>query len=187
MCLNNSLNRFWSRLEDFKLSLHTSVLEKGHKTMNAIREKLSMLDTETYYRTADQVEIHHLMLAALSRRVYKDNIETNEVEVLDYNGFVTLLHMIFISMPRRSGKTEAIIQMIAVLLLVIENFKVIAISPSFRAAGDDSGLLDGVKRILKQHFGVFKFEKHNSEVLKIKFSDTDTRTLCSYPGGAADK
>ena len=182
-----SSNIVLNRLEEFEQSLNTSALENGNKTMNTIREKLAMLDTEKYYRTADQRQFHQLMLAALAVYIYGKALEGNEIEVLEYNNFETLLHMVFLTMPRRSGKSECIYQMIAVLLLCCPGITMVAIAPSFRAAGDDLGLLSGVKRILREHFGVERFYQSRAEVIKYKVSATDIRTLCSYPGGAADK
>jgi hypothetical protein len=89
-------------------------------------------------------------------------------------------------MPRRIGKTELVAQLVAVLLLTVENIKIIAVSPSFRAAGGDSGLIAHVKRILINHLHFKRFDS-NEECIKYHKSVSDVRSFHSYPGGAPDK
>jgi hypothetical protein len=175
------------RFEEFERSLHGSALDKGHAIMNDIRAKLAHIDTETYYRTPDQCLLQNVLISGLCRFAYKNAVEDHENEILRYNNFQSLKQQVFLSMPRRYGKSEMAYQLAAVLLLTCPGIKIVVISPSSRSAGDDAGFMDGVKRILRDSFGITKFWKENSEVLKYKINDHDIRTLCSYPGGAADK
>lgn len=175
------------RFEEFERSLHGSILDKGHSIMNAIRKLLAQIDSEKYYRTPDQRLLQHHLTSALSRFIYGNAVQDHENEILRYNNFESLKQLIFLSMPRRYGKSEMAYQITAVLLLTCPRIKIVVISPSSRSAGDDAGFMDGVKRILRDVFGITKFFKANGEILKHKIHDRDIRVLCSFPGGAADK
>lgn len=183
---SNKRTRILTRNEEFQLLTGASGLQKGHAVMHSIRQTLSRLDSETYYRSAVQRQNQEIILSGIVRRIYGQDVRNHELEVLEHNGFQSLSRVIGMTMPRRIGKTELVAQLVAVLLLTVENIKIIAVSPSFRAAGGDSGLISHVKRILINHLGFKKFDT-NEECIKIHKSVADIRSFHSYPGGAPDK
>jgi hypothetical protein len=176
--------RLKTRHERFRQSLKESIVERGHRLMNLIRDRLASLDKEHRWRTQQQREIQDMCMTAVIRFVYQHAMETHEVDIMDYNDIQQLCQMVFICMPRRAGKTTAIVMLIAVLLLCVPNIKIICISPAFRAG---SALMQGVKEVLASEFHVYRFEKSGEEVLQIKRSAADIRSFCSYPGGSGDK
>jgi hypothetical protein len=153
-----------------------------------MRQLLGKLDTETgACLSKDQRTIHQLLMAASAPIMYGEALKDNENEILQFNGYDEINQIMFISMPRRMGKTHAVASYCAAALLSIPNLRICAVAPSSRAAGGDSGLMKAVKDILIQKYGITKFDKSNEETLRIKRADDDVRQFNSYPAGAADK
>jgi len=186
-CLKGSRVRpTFTRKQEFTYSLHSSDVEKGHMIMYQIQECLKKLDTEKEWRTKDQRIIQQKILAGLLRLIYGKCLEDHEVEILDHNGFDFRDPLVFVTMPRRGGKTEAIIQLICVLLLCVPGITIRAVAPSFRTAGGESGLVAGVKRVLADKFKWVSYDKVTEEVVRIKVNGT-VRSFHSHPGGNPDK
>lgn len=179
--------RMETRLAETALSFITNNIENGHSIMHSMREQLAKLDTETFYRSKDQRLIQHQIMAGLSRFVYGPDLKSHEMEVRKFNKFETLRQEIFLTAPRRGGKTQSIAQMCAVIMYCVPQADIAAFAPSGRAAGTDSGLMGHVKKILQTVYGITKFERHNQESLFYKHSDTDIRKFHAYPGGATHK
>jgi len=182
--------RTLSRKEEFKLMLESSGLEYGHRIFHLVNETFSRLDTDGYYRSPMQRKIQLIICGGVSRFVYGKAMKNNELEIQDYNGFESIDRVIGLTMPRRGGKTESVAQAIAVFLLCIPRIKMIAIAPSIRAAGGDSGLIGHVRRILVGILGypVNRIGGKKDETILIPGNGPDDiRQFHSYPGGAADK
>jgi hypothetical protein len=176
-----------TRLEDMYHAFHKNPIEEGHAIFYAIRQKLSQLDNEKYYRSKDQRLIQHRICGGLARFVYGPELRSHEIEVKNYNKFESLRQEIFLTAPRRGGKTQSIAQLCAVLLLCVPHIEISAFAPSARAAGSDSGIMGHVKKIMMKNFGVTKFAKHNEESLFYAPTDADVRKFHAYPGGATHK
>lgn len=183
---HNVLKPTFTLKEEFQYSLQSSELQRGHAIMHHLRLALDSFDTVEVYRTKHQRAIQSLMMASLAVLVYGRAINNYEVEILDYNGFADLRQLLFLCMPRRGGKTEAFLQMACAVLMNIPNVVIRCISSNFRTAGGDSGLIAGIKRILKDHFKWTKFDKINEEVIIITINGTE-RKFHSHPGGSPDK
>lgn len=180
-------NVFDTRIEDFYKSRNSTSIDNGHGVMMGMRELLERIDTDTFWRSKDQRIIQHRIMAGVARLVYGPELRANEEVVKKYNRFESLRQEIFLTAPRRGGKTQCVAQMCAVMLLSIPNVDIAAFAPSSRAAGGDSGLMGHVKKILTSVFKWTKFEKKNEEILSIIFGDSDERKFKAYPGGATNK
>lgn len=178
--------RIPTNLEELDELANSSSLEQKHEVMYNIRQRQAQLDTENYYRSQFQREIQELIISGAAPFIYGRDFDENEVEIKEYNGFSEINCFNLLTMPRRGGKTEGICQTIAFLLLCVPNYKIIAISPSTRAAGGDSGLISHVKRIFRTYYNFFGFEA-NDERLYVRHSANDIRFFFSYPGGASQK
>ena len=188
----NSLvaTRTMDRIDEFGFVIDATDLERGHRIYHQIYEMLAKLDSLTYYRTHNQRVIQLAILSGLARYIYGQAIINNEIEIMEHNGFEALLRIIGLTMPRRGGKTEAVAQIIAVLLLCVPNIKIIAVAPSIRAAGGDSGLMGHVRRILVQilkHPANKIYGKKDETMILLGPEPNDRRCFHSYPGGAGDK
>lgn len=181
--------RILTRLEAALRRASQSRLEKGDMIMNKIRESMKKIDCfkEDYYRTHHQRAIQMLILSGLLPFIYGPKFKDHQVEILEKHGFEKPHQEIFITMPRRCGKTDALAQFIAIVLLCIPRMKVLVFAPTKRQGGDDSGMMSHVKRILWDAFKFSSFFKTNGEVLIIKVSEGDKRQLTALPGGASNK
>lgn len=183
-------NRFQdpiTREDEFFQYIHASDVQKGHNICYSMRRTLAKLDTDKEYRTKDQITIHGFLMAACAPLIYGPALKEHEREILQFNGYDEINQILFISMPRRSGKTYSVAAFVAAAMICIKNVRICAVAPSFRAAGGDSGMMKAVRDILIQKYKIKKFETSNHETLKYKFSDDDVRQFNSYPAGAADK
>lgn len=174
-----------TRCEEFSETFGSSTLENGHAIYYQIRETLAKLDGPRYHRSYTQRMAQEIILSGLARLIYGPDLRSHEIEVLEHNNFESLQRVIGMTMPRRGGKTEGTAQLVAALLLCVPNIRIIAVAPSSRAAGGDSGLMGHVKRILNTHLEFHKF-RANEETLRVEMSPGDVRLFQSYPGGAVD-
>jgi hypothetical protein len=177
---------FETREQDAMASRAQDKIEEGHAIMYSMHTLLSKIDTAKYYRTKHQRELHLRMMAALARFIYGPQTRAYQNEIKRVNGFETLNQYIFLTAPRRGGKSEGTAQMLAVILICVPFITIIALAPSLRAVGADSGLMKKVKEWLIK-LGETKFEKDNKDVISIKRGENDIRTFHAYPGGSGDK
>jgi hypothetical protein len=148
---------------------------------------LDKLDTDKWFRTKDQRIIQNRIIAGISALVYGGFIRTHEREIKMVNGFETIRPEILLTMPRRAGKTWAVVMVIAVLLMTVPKIDIVLIAQNSRAAGVDSGFMGHLRNFLASRFGIKRFFKMTKEVLIIKHSDDDMRKFKAYPGGATHK
>ncbi len=183
------LATFETRLEEHFNSLASSDLLRGHAIMHAMRTNLDRIDTDEYYRSKDQRLIHHRICAGLSKLAYKSAIRTHELVIKRYNRFESLKSEIFITAPRRGGKTSAIVQAVCAMLVSFPGVNIASFAPSSRAAGVDSGLMGQVRDMLRKTFDIKKFHKHNKEILEIHWENNpnDVRKFKAYSASATDK
>jgi hypothetical protein len=167
--------------------VNSSDVQRGHNIAYSMRQTLAKLDTDKDHLSKDQRTIHGMLMAACAPLMYGPSLIDNEQEVLRFNGYDDINQILFITMPRRTGKTHAVASFIAASMACIKNVTICSVAPSFRAAGGESGLMKTVVDILRLKFGIRKFFVNNQETLKIKFADDDIRSFFSYPAGAADK
>ncbi len=178
-----------TRLEEFFRNMQSSDLDRGNSIMHALRTNFQKFDTEKYYRSKDQRQIQHRICAGLSKLAYRAAIRTHEQVIMRYNRFESLHSEIFLTAPRRGGKTEAIVQSICAMLESVPNVDIASFAPSGRAAGVDSGLMGHVRKRLKMTVGIdySKLEKHNKEILVIPKTSNDVRKFKAYSAAATDK
>jgi hypothetical protein len=162
-------------------------LAEGHQIYQALQRDLNALDSDTWYRTKAQRMMHQRMIAGLVGIIYKDLVRTHAREIMLQNGFEELSQEILLTMPRRGGKTEAVVTGIMVILENVPNANIVLIAPSSRAAGNDSGFMEQLKTAFAKFYKRTKFDKAGAEVLIIRKSDTDVRRFKAYPGGATHK
>jgi hypothetical protein len=155
--------------------------------MYGIMQGLSQIDGEHYFRTRDQITIQHKIINGLLPFIFKSRFKEFEKEIKDHWGIESIDQTLLVTMPRRAGKTEAIAQLIAVLLMNVPDIHISAFAPSTRAAGGESGLISHVARILEKCFGQKRFFKKTDESLFIRGGAGDIRKFFAYPGGATDK
>jgi hypothetical protein len=178
---------FDTRLEEQLKTSRMGKLAAGHAIYHSIRKMLDKLDTDTWYRTKDQRIVQNRVCAGTAPLVYGELLQSHEREIKLWNGFETVRSEILLTMPRRAGKTQAIVMVLSILLLTVPNIDMVLIAPSSRAAGVDTGFMGHIRRFITTRFPETKFEKTNKEILEIKHSDGDTRKFKAYPGGATHK
>jgi len=173
-----------TRLEEVEHGFHTNRIQQGHTAMQSMRDALAKIDTDTFHRSKDQRLIQHRIMGGIARFVYGPELKAHELEIKQYNRFESLQQEIFLTAPRRGGKTQAIAQICAAMMVCLPNVEIAAFAPSSRAAGGDTGLMGHVKRILETTYGIYQWERTNEESLFYKKSDGDIRKFHAYPGGA---
>jgi hypothetical protein len=174
--------------ELFEANASATQLVRGHKIFDDLRAKLDSIDTDTYYRSKHQRRFQEEFISSLATKIYGiDCLRTYEVEICKYNGFQSLGAEMFLTMPRRSGKTESVCQLIACLLVCVPAIKIIAVSPSFRASGGDSGLIKQVETILISRLHFHKAEKNEEKITYTHIKAVDERVFQSCPAGVPEK
>ena len=154
-------------------------LQDGHRVMDKMREMLATFD-----RSANQMEMHELMLQTVLQQVYGANVYfEHEIEILEYNGFSQVDKEIMITAPRRFGKSWAVAMFVAVCLLCIRDVEVSIFSSCLRTAGAENGMSGIIRRILINDLKVPKeqFCKDNQQHIFLKISANDIRKLNAYP------
>lgn len=174
-----------TRMQNIDRSLNASKLERGHQIFREMREKLRQIETPTYYLTKDQKTFINHMMAAVAPKVYGDELLNNELEIMRVNNFKSLKPYVLFTIPRRGGKTEAAMLCLVLFLLCIPNIRVIALAPSMRQSGSESGLVGVVRRILG-YFGEKNFESNMGKVV-IERSAGDIRQFYAYSAGGGDR
>jgi hypothetical protein len=176
-----------TRDEDYLHYRNMGALAEGHQIYQAMQRDLNALDSALWFRTKAQRIMHQRMIAGLVGVVYKDLVRTHAREIMMQNGFDSLNQEILLTMPRRGGKTAAVVTGIMVIMENVPNVDIVLIAPSSRAAGNDSGFMEQLKTAFAKFYNRTKFDKHGAEVLKIEKSPTDIRRFKAYPGGATHK
>ncbi len=173
--------------EEANNNQNSTEFQKGNMTYNAIRENLEKFDTiKKYRRSPDQVRFHMGVIEGLAAFIYKSALRDNEYEIMEYNGFDSLKHITFLTMPRRGGKTFATVMLICVLLMCVERIRIFSIGPTMKSVGADSGIMIHVKKMLREVFGVTSFYKSNTDVLIIR-RGLDERSFRVYSAASGDK
>jgi hypothetical protein len=163
-------------------------LERGHRQFRHLMATLDSFDSERRYRSKEMKLMHHRMAAALAPYIYKREFAANELEIKRVNRLETVRQEIFLTAPRRGGKTTTVVQFVAACLFCLPDVQVILFAPSSRAAGGDSGFMGHLRKLLQSHplFKNIKFGKWNEETLSI-IVDGNERIFHAYPGGASQK
>jgi len=162
--------------EEFIDCHRTSSLEECHMKMDNVRASLN-----TFERSIQQQEMHEQMLQCVSKQIYGNNIYEHEDEILRYNGFTSLRSDVIFTAWRRFGKTEAVAQFAATLLINVSEIDISIFSTASRASDSIS---KRIKTLVKEHFNVDKkvITQDNDESLILKYGPGDGRTLHAYPG-----
>lgn len=167
-------------------NLGITELDMGHAIMDKIRSYLEMFDTEKKYRGSNQIMIQQKMCGAVCAMVYGPNLVRKYERVIkEYNNVKSLKQQIFYSAPRRGGKTEALSQWGAAIMMAVPNADVCIFSASRRASGKQ-GLMGRIQRDLYT-LGIKKTEdvtKDNDEDFFIKINGSE-RKVHGYPAAVA--
>lgn len=171
-------------LEKYTTNEKGSSVQKGHAIMDRMRALLN-----TFRRSEQQKQFHHIMLRCLAKQVYLESIWTHELEILEYNGFDSLNTEVMVSAPRRFGKSWGVAMLACVVLLCVPHCELSIFASNKRAAGGDTGMSSIIRKFLLEHFKVpkEKFYTDNSEHIFLKFPGNDIRKLNAYPGSVSFK
>jgi len=174
--MDNNVMQTLSLWEEFVDCHRTSSMEECHKVMDNTRDSLNTFD-----RSIQQQEMHEQMLQCVSKQIYGNNIYEHEDEILRYNGFTSLRSDVIFTAWRRFGKTEAVAQFAASLLMNVSEIDISIFSTASRASDSIS---KRIKTLVKEHFNVDKkiIIQDNDESLILKYGPGDGRTLHAYPG-----
>ena len=112
---------------------------KGHSVVQDIRKCISLLESQYGLFTPDQKEASELALAACSRFIYKDVLDTKASEIFEHNGWSlqpdgTVPLGVFISGPRRLGKTHMFSFIMAAVLFSVPGVVVLGLAAEPRPA-----------------------------------------------------
>lgn len=174
-------NRLQEALSDESKMDHFYI---GNETMKNIHDDLNAIDTRWKTRSRIQKEIHHEVLSCAAPLIYKSSYKSHQKLILEYNRFEKCLAGIFVKMPRRAGKTEAIAQIMAVLMKNIPNLIISIVAPAGRQAKGRAGIKSLILEILRNALDV---DVHNTEeCLLYTPSEGDTRKIFAFPGGSPD-
>jgi hypothetical protein len=89
-----------SLLDRYTTEERKSAVQNGHEIMDRMRARL-----DTFSRSEQQKQMHHVMLRCVAPRVYGDAIWEHELEILEYNNFTNLNKEVIVTAPRRFGKS----------------------------------------------------------------------------------
>lgn len=172
-------------------SAEDDAMAKCHATMDRIREYLQIFDEkwgartgERFERTRDQRLIHETIIAAVARFVYGDLYGPNELKIRKYNRIEKVHAAIAFSAPRRFGKSMAIAIIVAILFMAVPSMEIIILAQGARTAGKKAGMLGLIKEIIKECFGVIKYDTDDKEHLIAFFPDK--RAIHAYSAKAGD-
>ncbi len=180
---NRSIN-IPNRIQQALNATRTSELELKHAIMDKIRELLKKFDTsEEKYRSNTQVKIQNKMLGTTCMLVYGEKLYRKFLpEIKRYNKLLSVKQQMFYSAPRRGGKTEAMAQWAAAVMLVCPSARKLAIfSMSSRTSGK-SGLLGNIADKMRE-LGLQKENTgaNNKEIFEL-YTDGLKKTIAGYPG-----
>jgi hypothetical protein len=177
MTIKEEILKYWN----------SSDLHRGNLLVYNMRLSLAKLDRVDKFRSKDQREIHEILLAASCGNFYKELIRLYSREICDHNGFEDLRQVLFITMPRRTGKTASVADYFVCMLMNVPKITISVIAPGGRSAGGDSGIMDAVVKSFAENFNITKFFKKGDETLKYKKTSTDIRQFNAYPAGGGDR
>lgn len=179
--------RMLTRYEDFMLNRRATRLNAGITIVHACMRDLVSFESENVYRTRDQRIIQMRVMSGCAPIIFGEAVvKANAREIMLMFGWESLDQELLLHLPRRSGKTESIAQVCAVMYKNVPGIDMVMIAPSQRQSGADSGFMGRVIYYLGK-LGIIKFTKSNEELLKLTVSDTDSRKFKAYPGGAVHK
>lgn len=180
----NHICRIPTRAEEAaRMTITQHPLKKGHDVMDRLRSLCDSFDTPARYRTPNQRLIQNRLSGGIARLVYGADLLRYEKEIKTYNHFTTIRQESATTMPRRSGKSQAVGEWIACAMLSVPGFDGACFSNSGRAAGKEKGMLGIVQKALVTHFNMAKnqFTIDNEECIQFMVNG-DKRTFHSYPG-----
>ena len=174
--------------EEMGAAFKPSTIETGNAIYRYLFDTLDSFDTEKQFRSKEQRLLHLQMAGGVTRIVYGKAFTSNELEIQRINRFLTVRQELFLTAPRRGGKTTTVVQFVAACLWCIPNLKCILFAPGARAAGGDSGFMGHLKRLFKSHktFQGVQIGTENEETFSI-IVDGNERFFHAYPGGASHK
>lgn len=169
--------------EAVRMSMPQNPLKRGHEIMDRLRACCDSFDTETQYRSYNQILIQSRLSGGIARLVYGPDMFKYEHEIKRYNNFSTIRQESATTMPRRSGKSASIGRWVASAMMTIPGFDGACFSNSARAAGKEKGMLGIVYSCLVDHFKIDpkEFTIDNKECVQFVVNG-DKRTFHSYPG-----
>ena len=173
-----------NRIQQSLLEQRSSELERKHMVMDKIRALLKKFDvSDEKYRSNTQIKIQNKMLGTTCMLVYGEKLYRKFLpEIKRYNKLTTIKQQMFYSAPRRGGKTEALAQWAAAVMLVCPNARKLAIfSMSSRTSGK-SGLLGNIADKMRE-LGLEKkiTGVNNKEIFEL-YTDGLKKTIAGYPG-----
>ena len=181
-----TLVRYKTRLEHFRIQRESNSLENGNMIWRNILSLLDKIDASHMARSAPQRDFHRTALSACIPIVYGKSYKYNQDVIQNIVGNVSLKKMILNIAARRAGKTTAAAMLAAILILSIPNLTISVVSPNKRSAGGNNGFISKIDEILRTVFKFTNFEK-NEERIQITMNSNDTRKLLSFPGGVPEK
>lgn len=173
-----------TRVQQALQDVSKTELERRHQVMNNIRNLLAHFDkSDEKYRSSVQIRVHQKMLATICMLVYGEKLYRKHLpEIMRYNKFPSVRQQMFFSAPRRGGKTEALAQFVAAVMLGCPQAeRLVIFSPSKRASGK-SGLLGNIrKKLIELGLDEKKIIESNGEDVVIVVNGQQKR-ISGYPG-----
>ena len=108
-------------------------LVRCHQIVQQTRDYIALLENEIGLLTPDQKEACELCLSSCSRFIYKEHLDTKATEIFAHHGWSlqqdgTVPLGVFISGPRRLGKTRLFSVIIAAILLAVPGVVVLGLA-----------------------------------------------------------
>ena len=160
-------------------------IDAHHAIMDAIMNNIKIQNDYLPF-TEDQLIVQHVTMGACATMVYKGFIKSHEREIRLRWNFPTLMRGLIFTAPRRAGKTAIVTAIIVALFLAVKGIVIIVVANGARSAGQDMGILAGVKKILTTVFGVTQLKKDVGEHITKEYAPDDIRRVSSFSGNVGN-